>query len=246
MKIDGFLSDFRDAVLSLVYPRSCEICGKIVENFDDGVACQFCWQATRIFTGRETLCQKCGRWLEHAGRGGETTFCHLCDDDFFDAARAVGIYEAALRISILELKEKPFVAQKLKNLLFERFQNSIVSEATKIVPVPLHAKRLRSRKFNQAAILARILAEKTRLPILENCLVREIHTPMHRATMDERARRESVEKAFVVNQPRLIKGEKILLVDDVFTSGATASVCAKALKEQGADSVFVLTIARAH
>jgi predicted amidophosphoribosyltransferase len=68
---------------------------------------------------------------------------------------------------------------------------------------------------------------------------------MHRAGMDERGRRESVEKSFEVKNARLIKGEKILLVDDVFTSGATASACAKILKEKGASEVFVLTIARA-
>ena len=76
-------------------------------------------------------------------------------------------------------------------------------------------------------------------------MARHIHTPMHRVGMDERARRESIEKAFAVKQPRLIKDEIVLLVDDVFTTGATASLCAQVLKENGAKQVLVLTLARA-
>lgn len=245
MNAVGYLNVFRDAALTIFYPRVCELCGSSVESFADGAACRACWKQTRVFSGEETLCHKCGRLLEHAGQRGNIAFCHRCDEDFFDAARAVGVYEAALRVSVLELKEKPFVPLKLTDLLFQTFQNSIVNQATKIVPVPLHAKRLRERGFNQAAVLARVLARKTGLRVLENCLVREIYTEMHRGAMDERARRESVEKAFKVKQPRLIQNEKILLVDDVFTSGATVSVCAEALKEKGASKVFVLTAARA-
>lgn len=239
------LNNLRDAALALVYPRGCELCGESVESYTDGAACARCWRETRIFTGAETLCSKCGRMLEHAGGFSEGVFCHLCDEEHFDTARAVGIYEGALRVAVLALKEKPFVSLRIRNLLARACQNYPFNQTAKIVPVPLHDKRLRQRGFNQAAVLARILSSQTGLPNLENCLARELYTPMHRAGMDEQARRESVERAFVVKQPRLIKGEKILLVDDVFTSGATASACAKALKENGAGEVFVMTIARA-
>ena len=118
------------------------------------------------------------------------------------------------------------------------------NQSTVIVPVPLHPDRETERGFNQAAILARELAQLSALPIDEFSVVRRIHTKRHRSGMDGRARRESVTNAFVVRHEGRIKGERILLVDDVFTTGATVSACAGALKDAGAAEVMVLTIAR--
>jgi ComF family protein len=223
------------------------LCDNSVEKLTDGATCQDCWRKTRIFTGAETLCQKCGRLLEHSAITGKTEIinCHRCNNDFFDIARAVGVYEGALRVAALELKEKPFIALRLKNLLTKVLHKSPFDQTTRIIPVPLHPNRFRERGFNQAAVLGGILSRESKLQMSENCLVREVYTKLHRGGMDEKARRETVEKSFVVRQPRLVEKEKILLVDDVFTSGATASACAKALKESGANEVFVLTIARA-
>jgi ComF family protein len=111
--------------------------------------------------------------------------------------------------------------------------------------VPLHAERERERGFNQAALLARALAKRTGLKADEWSLKRVAHSARHRAGMDARARRETVEGAFAVARPRLMEGERVLLVDDVYTTGATASACAEALLASGASEVFVLTLARA-
>lgn len=114
-----------------------------------------------------------------------------------------------------------------------------------IVPVPLHADRERERGFNQAVVIARELARLSRLPLDEHSVVRRLHTERHRAGMDAKARRQSVGDAFAVRHRDLIAGKRVLLVDDVFTTGATASACARELIEMGARAVFVLTIARA-
>jgi ComF family protein len=171
-------------------------------------------------------------------------FCRRCDEETFTTARACGVYEGALRASILSLKREPSVAARLAELLFEAQQRSPLDAATLIVPVPLHPERLRERGFNQAAELGRALAKLSGLKLDEWSLVRVLHTERHRAGMDARSRRESVEDAFEVTRPRLIEGESILLVDDVFTTGATVSACATALKAAGAREVFVLTLAR--
>ena len=170
--------------------------------------------------------------------------CRRCDAEHFTAARACGAYDGALRACVLSLKREPHVAPRLTRLLFETQQREPLRHATRIIPVPLHAERLRERGFNQAAIVGRAVAQSTRLPLDEWSLVRTIHTARHRAGMDARARRESVEAAFEVSRPRLVEDERILLVDDVFTTGATISSCAKALKDAGAREVFVLTVAR--
>jgi ComF family protein len=243
----AFLRQISNPLLTVFYPQKCQICGESVERIELGDVCQLCWKKTEIFDGSETICFRCGAVLANVPKAATAREirCHRCDELGFAAARAIGFYDGALRAAVLRLKREPAVSERLKDLLFAAFGQSPINGATKIIAVPLHEKRLRERSFNQAAVLAGCLSKTSGLEILENSLERTIHTPMHRAGMDERGRRESVEKSFAVKNRRLIENEKILLVDDVFTSGATASACAKVLKEKGAGDCFVLTIARA-
>jgi ComF family protein len=235
-----------DAALALVYPQACAVCAGSVESRADGVVCAECWNGTAVFSGAETVCWKCG--LVSLGKIAddqrEQVRCGHCDEDFFTAARACGFYEGALRAAILELKRRPQVPARLAHLLVEASRRRPLNEATLIVPVPLHPERERERGFNQAVLLGRSLAQSTGLRCDEHSLVRDIHTERHRTGMDARARRESVAGAFTVARPRLIAGESVLLVDDVFTTGATVSACAAELKAAGATDVFVLTLAR--
>jgi ComF family protein len=239
-------SSLYDAALALLYPQACAVCGAHVEARADGVACAACWRETRIFSGEETVCWKCGALA--VGTVPEEKRaeirCRRCDAESFTAARACGVYEGALRASVLALKREPHVASRLALLMFEAQQRAPLSDATCIVPVPLHPERHRERGFNQAVSLAAALAGWACLPLDEWSLVRTLHTERHRAGMDARARRESVHEAFEVQRPRLVEGERVLLVDDVFTTGATVSSCASALRAAGAQDVFVLTVAR--
>lgn len=235
-----------DAALALVYPQACKVCGASVEARADGAACDACWHMTRVFDGSETVCRKCGAEAQGAvaAEKGSEVFCRRCDEESFTAARACGVYEGALRASILALKREPHVCARLAGLMLAAQLRCPLDAATLIVPVPLHPSRLRERGFNQAAELARALARLSGLRLDEWSLTRSRHTERHRAGMDARARRESVEQAFEVARPRLITGERVLLVDDVLTTGATVSACAQALTEAGAQEVFVLTLAR--
>ncbi len=232
-----------DPLLTLLYPQVCQICENSVENLSDGAACGNCWKKTRVFSGAETLCARCGAFLQDKTANFQT-FCRRCDEHFYDAAIAVGIYEKALSASVLSLKREPFVARKLRKLLLSRFASSAFQSASLIVPVPLSKRRRLERGFNQAAVVAKIIAVNTKIKLDELSLVRKVDTPLHRAGMDGKARASSVEDAFEVKRPKLIENEKILLVDDVYTSGATVSNCAKVLKKSGAEKVFVLTLAR--
>lgn len=239
-------SKLYDAALALVYPQACAVCGAAVEARADGLACADCWAATRIFSEDETLCWKCG--VPAVGSVAEEhrreVRCRRCADEQFTAARACGVYEGALRASVLGLKREPHVSSRLARLLLATQRREPLNCATRIIPLPLHPERERERGFNQAAALARALARLSGLPCDEWSLVRTTHTARHRAGMDARARRESVTDAFRVERTRLVEGERILLVDDVFTTGATVSACAVALKQAGALEVLVLTVAR--
>jgi ComF family protein len=235
-----------DAALAVVYPQACAVCNGSVDARADGVACAGCWEGTSIFSGAETICWKCG--LLSLGRIAddkkEQVRCGRCNEDWFTAARACGLYEGALRAAVLELKRRAHLPLRLARLMFEASRRHPLHTATLIIPVPLYPERERERGFNQAAVLARSLAKSTGLPSDEHSLARSVHSERHRTGMDARARRESVADAFVVKRPRLIQNETILLIDDVFTTGATVSACAHKLKAAGAMDVFVLTIAR--
>jgi ComF family protein len=230
---------FYDAVLTLAYPQVCAMCGGSVEQRRFGVACEACWRSAAIVTEQETLCWKCG-----VPALADQVRCVRCDSQGFTAARAVGSYEGALRETVLHLKRKPYLPQHVERLLVVAARREPLDVSTRIVPVPLHAARLRARGFNQASILAHALSKSLSLPLDEVSLVRVSGSEKYRAGLDAKGRRDSVTGAFVVPHPRLVRNENILLVDDVFTTGATVSACAEALFEAGAQTVFVLTLCR--
>jgi len=234
-----------DALLAVVFPRACAVCGDSVESRALGVACANCWQLTRILSA-DTLCWKCGQPSSGtvADEQREEVRCHRCDDASFTAARACGIYEGALRASVLSLKREADVCQRLREELVRTQQRYPLNQATQIIPVPLHAEREKDRGFNQAVLIGRELSRATSLPLNVVSLVRDKHVIRHRAGMDAKGRSDTVADAFRVTHPALVAGERVLLVDDVFTTGATVSSCASVLLEAGAREVYVLTIAR--
>ncbi len=233
-----------DAITTLLYPQACSICKQGVENIADGVACRDCWEQTKIFSDRDVLCGKCGAFLRESDHQTET-YCRRCDDHFYDSALAVGVYDKALAAAVISLKHVPNVAKTTRKHLVESLERNSFANPDVILPVPLSGKRLLERGFNQAAVLARIIAKSSGIGLDEHSLIRTVHTPMHRAAMDRKAREMTVKDAFSVTRPNLIAGKNVLLIDDVLTSGSTASHCAKVLKTNGAGSVNILTLARA-
>lgn len=202
--------------------------------------------AARIFTTEDAICWKCGAPSTGiiAPEKREQVRCRRCEGDTFTAARACGVYEGALRASVLALKREPYISAQLAELLLETQRRPPLAKATRVIPVPLHPAREKERGFNQAALIGCELARRAGLPFDEVNLIRTSHAERHRAGMDAKGRRETVAQAFAVRHPRSIAKESILLVDDVFTTGATVSSCASALIAAGAKEVFVLTIAR--
>lgn len=238
---------FGDAVLALAYPQPCAICSRSVEARRFGVACEECWARAPVFDGTETLCWKCGLRApgEVVEQFRDQVRCHRCDSHSFTAARAVGLYKGALREAVLQLKRQPHVALHLEMLLATAASRAPLNQSTRIIPVPLHPKRQRARGFNQASVLAQALSRTLLLPLDEVSLLRVSGSEKYRAGLDVKGRRDTVSGAFHVPYPRLVVGEIILLVDDVLTTGATVSACAKALIAAGAGDVFALTLARA-
>lgn len=235
------LSTVRDSLFSILFPQPCFCCGAALIKHSLGNACENCWGETTIFDASEKLCFKCGR----PDISPRQVRCSQCEGHKYDRAGSIGIYSLALQAAIVGLKTQPHIPTKLNSLLIQAFLRCEFSDTTSIVPVPLSKQRRLERGFNQAEIIAENLGNAVGLPVDSHSLVRTKHSGIHRAGMDEKARDTSVRDSFETFRPKLINGQKVLLVDDVLTTGATASYCAKILKKGGATQVNVLTIARA-
>ncbi len=155
-------------------------------------------------------------------------------------------YDDASRKLITRLKyaDKQELVPALAAQLW-RSGAELCARADWILPVPLHPKRLRARKFNQSALLAYALADYAGLPVMADGLVRTENTPPQ-ASLPREERIDNVRRAFRANHKRaaLLRGARLLLVDDVVTTGATINACSKALLGAGAKAVYVLTVAK--
>ncbi len=238
------LGTVQDSLLSLIFPQKCHICSGHVSRRADGTACPECWEATRLFERSELLCNKCGAVLGDKA-APVPVYCHQCDEHHYNRAAALGVYEKGLAAAVIALKSRPFLPGRVSDSVQAFTRKSDVFDVDMIVPVPLSVQRQKERGFNQAYIIARSVGLASGLPVDSASLVRSVHTPMHRGGMDQKAREQTVKKAFKVVRPLLVAGKRIVLIDDVLTSGSTASACAEALKKSGVAAVNVFTLARA-
>ena len=231
------------ALLDTLYPPVCLSCRLPVA--DPHKMCAACWKQITFLDG--PLCACCG--LPFEIDPGIDTRCAAClaREPVFDSARAAVKYDDASRGAILALKRSDRL--ELADLFAAWLKLSgrtLIEAADAIVPVPLHRTRLWSRRYNQSAILAQRLHLLTGKPYDPFLVERVRQTPSQADMPSAKARLRNVKGAFRVpeRQATKVEGRKILLVDDVLTTGATVEACARALKRAGATKVFVLTIAR--
>jgi len=242
------LAGVRDAALSVLYPTECRVCGRHIESWRDGVACAQCWENAASNWQQQKLCAKCGAPLPPLAPHLQVVEreCGSCCDFAFSTARACGVYDGALLESVLWLKAHPQIPLRLRQLICAAFvAQPVLHQSESIIPVPLHPTRLAERSFNQAELIADVLARQTGLRVDTASLLRVKATERHRAGMDARERAKSLRRAFRVHAPRLIAKRVVLLVDDVMTTGTTTHEIAQTLLEGGAKAVNVLTVARA-
>ncbi|MCZ2391775.1 MAG: ComF family protein [Acidobacteria bacterium] len=233
-----------DPILSTILPEQCRVCVAREADLAGGVVCEHCWDAAPLFTNETPVCSKCSTPLD-VRTNMHPKHCGSCEEFAFDRTFACGTYDGAIAGSVIALKTRPVIPGRLREVIRNTVRRIAAWEFGIIIPVPLSRKREHERGFNQAEKIARVVSRYSGVPVCSNALQRTVHTPMHRAGMDDRAREMTVEKAFSVVRPELIRDKSILLVDDVMTSGATADACASILKKNGASSLIVLTIARA-
>ncbi len=236
------------SLLNAVLPPLCLGCGEIVA--EPGRLCPTCWTGFDFVT--PPLCACCG--VPFADDPGPATLCAVCllRRPRFRRARAALVYDDMTRKLVLPFKhgDRTDIARAFGGWM-ARAGLDLVNDADLVVPVPLHWRRLLVRRYNQAALLARgvvreAVAMGARPPrFVPDLLTRRRSTPTQ-AGLGARERRRNVREAFEVPARRrpLVDGRTVLLVDDVFTTGATVEACARALQRNGARHVDVLTLAR--
>ena len=207
MTLTSVVRLFCDSLLSIAYPQPCSLCGLNVERRELGIACADCWKRIRLFDGSEPICWKCGVTApgDALGSNPQLVRCHRCDGCSFTAARACGVYEGVLRESVLKLKRDPYLSTRLVELLVQTAMRPPLDLATRIVPVPLHPRRYKTRGFNQAAVIAAAIGQALRLPVDDVSICRSGPVERYRAGLDAKGRREMVAGVFHVRHPELIK-----------------------------------------
>jgi ComF family protein len=235
---------FLAPLLDLLFPAICPACEA---RSDDPAArpfCAGCWARLPLLDG--PACGGCGR--PHPGLGAAPCAACQASPAPFAFAGAVAAYHGGLRRAIHALKyeRRAAVAAPLSRLLAERGPSRLPAPprdwADAVVPVPLHPARLAERGFNQAELLAAACARRWALP-LERRALRRVRATAPQAALDAPARHANLRDAFRVPRPDRVVGRRLLLVDDVLTTGATAAAATRALRAAGAAAVGVLVLA---
>jgi ComF family protein len=233
-------------LLDFIFPTACSYCRSPVEDSVIPFFCAACWADFSLIQGQ--VCPRCGRPFEspEALSASPEHECGACRQrpPEYDQALSVGHFEGPLREAIHQFKYRPCLSLGKPLARWMAGNVHLLSAIDFVMPVPLHRKRLRHRGFNQALFLARGMSEAHGMQLSLDNLVRIRYT-RPQVELSGAQRIENVAGAFSVNRPGEIGGTSVLLVDDVFTTGATLNECAAVLKGAGASRVTALTLARA-
>jgi ComF family protein len=229
----------------IVFPPQCLTCEEILDHKNNTPLCPTCFSEIHFI--QSPLCPCCG--IPFAGAGVDNHLCGECilSKPLFSVARAVGRYEMKLLEAIhwFKYKKKIFIGEALGKIMADfAYPAFHIADYSLIIPVPLHPKKLRERGFNQSVILAKEISKRFHIPLDFFTLRRHTYTEAQ-INLGRKDREANVKGVFSVSDSEKIHGQRIILVDDVYTSGSTAKECTRVLTQSKADSVAILTLARA-
>ncbi len=231
------------AVVDLVYPPACAVCGTSTGRHRG--LCPTCWSALRFI--ERPYCEVLGIPFSHDLGPGILSAAAIANPPPFDRLRSAAFHDQTVRTLVhgLKYRDRTDLAPMMAQWML-RASDGTVAACDAILPVPLHRTRMFLRKFNQAAELGRHMARQAERPFLPATLLR-IRRTRQQVGLGARAREDNVRGAFAVAEGREgdVFGKRLVLVDDVYTTGATVAAAARALRRAGAADITVLTFARA-
>ncbi|HWD93348.1 MAG TPA: ComF family protein [Verrucomicrobiae bacterium] len=244
MNLAASFKSIAGAALGFIYPNACQLCGRQRATADEGFVCARCWQQVRFI--KPPFCKRCG--LPFPGALTAAFECANCREMklYFRSARSAVIASGAVLEVIHRYKYKrafwfePFLADLL---LREALPELRDEKWDRLVPVPLHPAKKRQREFNQAERLAAFLSAATKIP-MDTTLLQRVTATKTQTKLTREQRAENMRNAFALRSRQNLAGQRILLFDDVFTTGATTNACARVLLAAGAEEVSVWTLAR--
>lgn len=229
----------------VLFPPRCQSCRRVAEKLANDLFCGACEEKINYL--RSPLCPACG--APFAGSEGTD---HLCGDCLispqpFTVARSAAAFEGILleAIHAFKYRHRTGLGRGLGKILTgDSYARMELQGYTMIMPVPLHVRRLRERGFNQSLILAKVFSKRFSIPLDFVTLRRERDTPPQ-TMMGRKERQANIKGAFGVAHKERVGKQRVLLIDDVYTTGSTLAECARVLLNNGAAQVGVLTLARA-
>lgn len=240
------MSGFLQKIINIILPPRCLLCGNILSEHNG--LCAECFQKMQFVS--EPQCARCGRPFlsETENFAAIHQLCGCCLQErrpLFKLRRFVFVYDDFSKNLILGFKfmDKTHFAETLANMLRRAGADIWAQKPDLLLPVPIHRRRLLERRYNQSALLVKYLAKQTGTAADYTALQRVRHT-IPQVQLSGSARRNNLKHAFAVKNVAAVKGRKVVLVDDVETTGSTLNECAKALKKAGAKEIYALTLAR--
>ena len=231
--------------LHILFPADCIHCGTPLWNDPVPFVCQACWETLVPISG--PYCPQCGVpfastvALQHSP--AHTCMACRTKSPAFTQTWSVFPYQSPLKEAIVLFKyrgkrslTKPFLQAMIPAL-------PTLPMIDALMPVPLHPQRLQEREYNQSLLLAHGLSQHLQIPLLLSCLLR-VRPTVPQTSLPKKERLTNLHRAFAVDDVSRIKGQRILLIDDVFTTGTTLHECAKTLRKAGSGPVYGLTLAR--
>ncbi len=232
-------------ILDYCFPSGCSHCGTESGDFPVPFLCSSCW--SDLSPVYAPVCPRCGRPFEspEALSVSPEHTCWQCrrEPPDVDQAIAAGLFEGPLRQAIHVYKYRPLMAlgRPLAEWMIGRIRK--VGRLDVIMPVPLHSTRLRKRGFNQALLLARVASEAYAVPLVYDNLTR-VRPTRPQVLLSGMERSANVRGAFALKRQWEVSGKRVLLVDDVLTTGATMNECSRTLRVAGAEAVIAMSLAR--
>ena len=237
MRPSSYIPDLIPKIINFLYPSECPSCAKEPDTLRLAPFCSACWSGIEKYTGPS--CSICATPITSE----DATVCAECmkKPPLFSKAMSFGLYEDTLASAIHLFKFQRI--RRLHRPLGDLLLGFDMTGIDALIPVPLSIRGLRERGFNQSLLLAKALSDRNKVPLIMDGLFKKTETRAQ-IGLSKNERRLNLKGSFKTG--RKFSGMRLLLVDDVMTTGSTANECSKALLSAGADEVLVLTLARAN